>query len=354
MTDATTLQNRAPGAVERHGFAKSAWKRLRRDRYAMISLYVIAFFVAVSYLAPVLANDLPLALRVRGRTYFPALAEVFPFRFLLHSPPPRGAAMRALVLDPDAHAIRTPIPYSPYEISLGEKLQPPNRRHWLGTDNLGRDVTARMVYGAGISLRVGLVAVGIALTIGLVAGALAGFYGGVVDMSISRLIEIVMCFPSFFLILAVIAFLPPSIYTIMVVIGLTRWTPIARYARGEFLRLKNQDFAFAARALGASDRKIIFKHLLPNSIAPVLVSATFGIANAILIEAALSFLGLGVQPPTASWGGILALAREYIDVAWWLATFPGLAIFFTVTAYNVLGEGLRDASDPRHSTPARS
>jgi peptide/nickel transport system permease protein len=221
----------------------------------------------------------------------------------------------------------------------------------MGTDNLGRDIASRMIHGAGISLKVGFVAVGIALLIGVLVGALAGYYGGAVDILISRLIEVVMCFPFFFLILSVIAFLPPSIFNIMIVIGITRWTGIARYARGEFLRLKNQEFTEAARALGVTDRKIIFRHILPNSLAPVLVSATFGIANAILIEAALSFLGLGIQPPTASWGGILSLAKQFIEVAWWLATFPGLAIFITVTAYNILGEGLRDATDPQRPLP---
>ncbi len=239
-------------------------------------------------------------------------------------------------------------PYDPNNMDY-EMIEKPSWKHLLGTDDLGRDVSSRMIHGASISLWVGFVAVGIALIIGLLAGALAGYYGGAVDIVISRIVEVVMCFPSFFLILAVIAFLPPSIYNIMVVIGITRWTAIARYTRGEFLRIKKQDYAYAAKALGASDRKIIFRHILPNSLAPVLVSATFGIANAILIEAALSFLGFGVQPPTASWGGILSLAREYIDVAWWLATIPGIAIFVTVTAYNILGEGLRDASDPRQT-----
>ena len=147
--------------------------------------------------------------------------------------------------------------------------------------------------------------------------------------------------------------IPPSIYNIMIVIGITRWTGIARYARGEFLKMKQQEFAYAARALGVSDRKIIVRHILPNSITPVLVAATFGIANAILIEAALSFLGLGVQPPQASWGGILSLSREFIGIAWWLATFPGIAIFLTVTAYNIFGEGLRDATDPRLVMPQK-
>jgi peptide/nickel transport system permease protein len=237
--------------------------------------------------------------------------------------------------------------------SLDERLEAPSRRHWLGTGELGRDVLARVLHGAGISLKVGLVATGISLVIGLLLGALAGYYGGLVDILLSRLIEIVTCFPFTFLLLAVIAFLPPSIYYVMIVIGITRWTDIARYTRAEFLRLKAREFSEAAKALGASDSKIIVRHILPNSLAPVLVTATFAVANAILIEAALSFLGLGTQPPTPSWGGILASAREQ-DFAWWLTTFPGVAIFVTVTAYNLLGEGLRDASDPRDVLGARA
>ena len=236
---------------------------------------------------------------------------------------------------------------NPQYLNIREKNQGPSLSHLLGTDQLGRDMLAQVLHGGRVSMAVGVIAMFISLVVGTVVGLLAGYYGGFVDIIISRLIEIVICFPFFFLILAVIAFLPPNIFNIMIVIGITRWTGIARYARAEFMRLKNQEFTEAARALGASDRKIIFKHILPNSLAPVLVSATFGIANAILIEAALSFLGLGIQPPMASWGGILSLAKQYIEVAWWLATFPGIAIFLTVTAYNILGEGLRDVSDPR-------
>ncbi|MDH3215271.1 MAG: ABC transporter permease [Candidatus Krumholzibacteria bacterium] len=327
------------------------WRRLRRDRFAMTGLFVITTLFVVSYLAPVLANNKPIAMRWQGRTYFPAVADLFPLRYIMRYPELRTLDYSVLRQDPSFQQIRTPVPYSPYETSLDDKLQPPSSRHWLGTDTLGRDVCSRVLHGARISLQVGLVAVGIALTIGLLLGSIAGYYGGITDILISRLIEVMMCFPFFFLILAVIAFLPPSIFNIMIVIGITRWTGIARYARGEFLRIKKQDFAHAARAIGASDRKIIFRHILPNSLAPILVSATFGIAGAILVEAALSFLGLGVQPPTPSWGGMLSDAREFIEVAWWLALFPGLGIFVTVTAYNVLGEGLRDASDPRQALP---
>lgn len=325
------------------------WVRLRNNHYGMVGLVVILLLFVVSYFAPLIANSKPIVMRHNGRTYFPALADMMPFGLFLRYPELRSFDYAALRGDRHAAVVPAIVPFSPGESSLDEKLRPPSRRHWMGTDTLGRDVFSRVVHGSRVSLRVGLVATGIALLIGLVLGAMAGFYGGVTDIVISRFMEIIMCFPFFFLILAVIAFLPPSIFSIMVVIGITRWTGIARYARGEFMRVKQQDFASAARALGASDRKIIFRHILPNSLAPILVSASFGIAGAILIEAALSFLGLGVQPPTPSWGGILANAREFIDVAWWLALFPGLAIFVTVTAYNIFGEGLRDAADPRQS-----
>jgi len=334
-------------------FSKIVWRRLRRDKFAMTGLYIVLALFVISYLAPVLANNKPLVMRWDDKLYFPAFAELSPFKWFIKHPEIASLDYSALKYDRSVALLLPPIPYSPYEINLVEKLQPPSHKHLMGTDDLGRDVMSRMIHGAGISLKVGFVAVAIAVVIGVVAGALAGYYGGMVDIAISRVIEVVMCFPFFFLILSVIAFLPPSIYNIMIVIGITRWTSIARYTRGEFMRLKNQEFTEAARALGASDRKIIFRHILPNSLAPVLVSATFGVANAILIEAALSFLGFGIQPPTASWGGILSLAKQFIEVAWWLATFPGLAIFVTVTAYNILGEGLRDASDPRLAFPEK-
>ncbi len=328
------------------GFARVVWRRIRRDRFSMTSLVIIAVLFAVSWLAPVIANNRPIVMRWNDHILFPAVAQVFPFRLLIDYPSLAGVDFEPLKHDAGVALIVPPIPYSPVTTSLDHRLEAPSRRHLMGTDELGRDVLSRLIHGAGISLKVGVVAVGISLLIGLLVGALAGYYGGVTDIVLSRIIEIVICFPFLFLILAVIAFLPPSIYNIMIVIGITRWTDIARYTRAEFVRLKSREFTEAARALGASDRKIIFRHILPNSLAPVLVTATFGVANAILIEAALSFLGLGTQPPTPSWGGVLASAREQ-DFAWWLTTFPGLAIFISVTAYNLLGEGLRDATDPR-------
>jgi peptide/nickel transport system permease protein len=319
----------------------------------MSGLYIIFALFAIAYLAPTLANSKPLAMRYEGRTYFPAIADLFPLNHVLRYSELRSLDFRTLRSDDSVSMLSTPIPYSPFESALDEKLQPPSWRHWMGTDTLGRDVCSRVIHGAAIPLRIGFVAVAIAVLIGLTLGSLAGYYGGAIDIVISRFIEVVMSFPVLFLVLAVIAFLPPSIFNIMIIIGITRWTGIARYARAEFLRIKNEDYTFAARALGASDHKIIFRHILPNSLAPVLVSATFGIAGAILVEAALSFLGLGVQPPTPSWGGMLSDAQEVLDVAWWLALFPGLGIFITVTAYNIVGEGLRDASDPRHALPEK-
>lgn len=235
----------------------------------------------------------------------------------------------------------------PGAIDIPSRLQSPGLAHPLGTDDLGRDVWTRILYGARISLLVGFVAVGIATVIGIFVGALAGYYGGWVDAVIMRLVDIMLCFPTFFLILAVIAFLEPSIWNIMIIIGLTGWMGVARLVRAEFLSLRERDFVLAALALGGSDLRIIFRHILPNALSPVLVSATLGVAGAILTESALSFLGIGVQPPTPSWGNMLIAGKQTLGTAWWLSAFPGLAILITVLGYNLLGEGIRDALDPR-------
>lgn len=235
----------------------------------------------------------------------------------------------------------------PAAIDVSQGLLPPSFAHPLGTDDLGRDVLVRMLYGARISLLVGFVAVGISCLLGIIIGSLAGFYGGWVDSLIMRFVDIMLCFPTFFLILAVIAFLDPSIWNIMIVIGLTSWMGVARLIRAEFLSLRQRDFVLAAQALGASDARLIFRHILPNALSPVLVSATLGVAGAILTESALSFLGIGVQPPTPSWGNMLIIGKQTLGSAWWLSVFPGLAILVTVLGYNLLGEGIRDALDPR-------
>ncbi len=244
-------------------------------------------------------------------------------------------------------AARWLAPYDPNFIDLKAVLMAPSGEHLLGTDPLGRDVLSRIIYGSQVSLKVGFVAVGLATLIGLLVGALAGYYGGWMDQVLMRLVDLMLCFPAFFLILAVIAILEPSIWNIMVVIGLTSWMGVARLVRAEFLSLREREFVMAARALGASDARLIWRHLLPNALAPVMVSATLGVAGAILTESALSFLGLGVQPPTPSWGNILTAGKDNIEIAWWLSLFPGLAILVTVMSYNLLGEGVREAIDPR-------
>lgn len=235
----------------------------------------------------------------------------------------------------------------PSAINIGQSYLPPSINHPFGTDDLGREVFVRMLYGARISLLVGFVAVGISTLLGIVLGALAGYYGGWVDALVMRFVDIMLCFPTFFLILAVIAFLEPSIWNIMIVIGLTSWMGVARLIRAEFLSLRQRDFVLAAQALGATDFRLIFRHILPNAMSPVLVSATLGVAGAILTESALSFLGIGVQPPTPSWGNMLIVGKQTLGSAWWLSVIPGVAILITVLGYNLLGEGIRDALDPR-------
>ena len=269
------------------------WEGFRDNRFAMAGAIVVLFMFAVSLLAPVIAR------------------------------------------------------FDPNHIDAYNVLMAPSTAHWFGTDELGRDVFARMVFGARVSLKVGFVAVGIATVIGSVVGLVAGYYSGWLDTVLMRFVDIMLCFPTFFLILAVITLLEPSIWYIMLIIGLTGWMGVARLVRAEVLSLRERDFVLAARAIGASDLRIIFRHILPNALGPVLVYATLGVAGAILTESSLSFLGIGVRPPTPSWGNILTSGKEFIEFAWWLFLFPGLAIMVTVLSYYLVGEGIRDALDPR-------
>ena len=238
-------------------------------------------------------------------------------------------------------------PYDPGKTDVSLKLRAPSPQHVLGTDQLGRDVLSRMLYGSRISLSVGFVAVAISILIGILVGALAGYYGGWTDSLLMRFVDIMICFPSFFLILTVVALLGPSLVKVMFVIGITSWMGTSRFVRAEFLSLRERDFVQAAKALGVKDLRIIYRHILPNALAPVFVTATLDVATAILVEAGLSFLGFGAQPPAPSWGNILTEGRTYIFDAWWLTIFPGFAILITVLSFNLLGEGLRDALDPR-------
>ncbi|MBI3810992.1 MAG: ABC transporter permease [Nitrospirae bacterium] len=238
-------------------------------------------------------------------------------------------------------------PYDPAHIDVEKILVGPTQAHPLGTDELGRDILSRMIWGSRISLLVGFVAVGISILIGILIGAVAGYYGGWIDDILMQFVDIMLSIPTFFLILAVIALVEPSIWNIMIVIGVTSWMGVARLVRGQFLALNEMDYVTAARALGAKDSRMIFFHILPNAMSPVYVSAVLGVAGAILVESSLSFLGLGVQPPVPSWGSIITGGKDTMEIAWWISLFPGLAILTTVLGYNLLGEGLQDALNPR-------
>jgi peptide/nickel transport system permease protein len=336
--------------------SESYWRIVYRqfwnDRIAVLGLAVVLVFFLVAAFADFLANDKPLVMKFGGEIYFPVI-EDYAVRLGFNNWPKQfqNILFKEFVAEKfkaGDWAQFPPIRYSPADPNLSEALQRPSWQHWLGTDDVGRDVASRIIHGSRVSLSVGFVAVSIYVLIGLAIGALAGYYGGIIDIVASRAIEIMMTIPTFFLVITAIAFLPAtSIFTIMVVIGLTNWPTVARLTRAEFMKTKALDYVVAARALGANDFRMIFLHVLPNTLAPVLVTATFGVASAILIESALSFLGIGVPPTVSSWGSILERARELLPTAWWLAAFPGLAIFLTVTSYNLVGEGLRDAADPR-------
>jgi peptide/nickel transport system permease protein len=328
------------------------WRRMRKNRWGMFGFYFVLFMLLLSIFSPLIASDQPIVCKFKGKLYFPAIIEIFqsrgsgPHRINKSKPfnlPQFEAKMR---LDPEEFAIWPLIPFSEYEQTL-DFFSPPSADHWLGTDEIGRDVAARMIHGTSVSVKVGFISMSIAAVIGIAAGGLAGYCGGKVDMLISRIIEIIVCFPVFFLILAIMVWLEPSITNVMIVIGFTRWTSIARYTRGEFIRIKGQDYVTAARALGIRHLSIMFRHILPNSLAPVLVSITFGIASAILVESGLSWLGFGVQAPDPSWGNILRMAYDSLRVAPYLVYPPCVAIFLAVLSYNLVGDSLRDAIDPR-------
>jgi len=324
-------------------YSALVWRQFRKSRLAVVCLCFIVLLAIVAIFAPLIANDRPIILKHEGKWSMPAL-----------SLPPAlvGVDWDAMERDPPQGSwmVRAPIRYRPGSYDLAAVLSPPSVRHILGTDGDGRDVAAQLIWGSRASLSVGIVAVGIAVAIGLALGLLAGFYGGFVDIVVSRIIEVMICFPTFFLILTVLAFVGPSIYNIMIVIGVTGWTGVARLVRGECLKLRRRDFVVAAEVAGARDVRIMWRHMLPNAMAPVLVSATFGVAGAILVEASLSFLGFGVPPSDPSWGSMLSQAQQFMDIAWWLTLIPGFAIFATITAYNLVGEALRDAIDPNLRT----
>jgi peptide/nickel transport system permease protein len=348
------------------GFWTEVWHRFRRQRLAMIALGFVVFLCFVAIFAPAIAGTKPIVCKYKGSIYFPCLGYFnrswenpifFRDRF-------RGLYSKTLKQkDPDSWAIWPLVYQDPYRRVRANEWpgQPgnpsgpdgrPSRLNWFGTNQQGFDVFAQMVHGTQIALSVGFVSMGIAAAIGITIGGLAGYLGGWVDMLLSRLIELVMCIPPLVLILALVAVLDNvTNYHLMAVIGVTSWTSIARLTRAEFLKLKQMEFVTAARASGASQWRIMYRHVLRNSLAPVLVPITFGIANAILIESGLSYLGFGASPPNPSWGTLLKAGRMAIQQMWWLIVFPGAAIFLTVLAYNVIGEALQEATDPRLQQP---
>ncbi len=269
------------------------------------------------------------------------------FKRLLGNPLAMSGAVVVAVLFLVAVLAPWLAPYDPGAFDATRILEAPSPEHWLGTDGIGRDLLSRMIFGSRVSLLVGFVSVGIAVTIGVTLGAVAGYFGGIVDAAIMRFVDLMLTFPTFFLILAVIAYLEGGIWTIMVVIGVTSWMGVCRLVRAELLSLREREFMVAAEALGMSPLRVILRHGLPNALAPVFVAFILGVAGAILTESALSFLGIGVQPPTPSWGNILTEGKDTMEVAWWLSVCPGVAILVTVLGYNLLGEGLRDVLDPR-------
>jgi len=239
-------------------------------------------------------------------------------------------------------------PHDPYRVSLRNRLQPPSREYPLGTDTMGRCVLSRIIYGSRVSVSVGFVVVGISIVIGGSVGIIAGYFGGIADSLLMRLVDVMIAFPRFFLLLTVVVLFRPSIYNVMIVLGLTGWTGEARIIRSLVLSIREYDFIEAARSIGASQGRILMTHIFPSTVALITVMASLGIAGAIITEAALGFFGLGVPPPTPSWGNILFEGRAVFRRAQWLVIYPGLAIFITVLGINFLGDGLRDALDPRH------
>jgi peptide/nickel transport system permease protein len=294
-TAAPALAVPAPRQQPR-GNAARAWSQLRRNRAALVGLVIVAILVFTAIFAPFLA------------------------------------------------------PYNPYTVALDQRLQPPGGAHLLGTDELGRDIVSRLIYGARVALWVGIVTVVLAGALGISGGLVAGYLGGSWDAVIMRLVDVFLAFPVIILAIAIVAVRGPGLTNVLIALALVYWTSYARVSRGTVLLLREEEYTWAARTLGASPTRIMVRHLLPNAIAPLVVLASLGMGNAILAEAALSFLGLGIQPPEASWGSMLNTGMQFLRDASFLSTFPGLAIFVTVLGFNLLGDGLRDALDPRMRT----
>jgi len=282
------------------GLWQETWKRLKRDQAAMFGLVIIGILVTVGMLAPLFA------------------------------------------------------PYDPFQVELNDRLIGPSLEHWLGTDHFGRDILSRIIYGARISLEVGIIASSISLMLGMLFGTVAGYYGGWIDNIIMRFTDIMFGFPALLFLIGIMAAFEPNLTTVFFAIGFVSWPRMARIMRGQVLSVKENDYVMANVALGQRDGLLILRHIIPNCLAPVIVAFTMGIASAIMAEASLSFLGLGAQPPTPSWGSMVNFGKDYLRSAPWLTLFPGIAIGLTVLGFNLFGDGLRDALDPTMELPTRA
>lgn len=349
------------------GYWSEVWRQFSKRKLSVLALCYIGFLSAIAMGAPMIAGTKPIVCKYEGKIYFPCLSyynRSWEPGIFTKGKFRKEYSTKLKTLDPESWAIWPLLYQDPYRrVRDGEwPGQPgnpsgdqgaPNRFNLLGTDQQGKDVLAQLVHGTTLALLVGFVSMGIAASIGIVVGALGGYFGGWVDMVTSRITEVVMCIPTLILILAMIAILDQTtIWHMMAIIGVTSWTSIARLTRGEFLKLRDAEFVNSARAIGVGEIRIMYRYILPNALAPILVPITFGIATAILIETSLSFLGVGLQPPNPSWGTVLDAGRNNLGL-WWLIFFPGTAVFSAVLAYNLIGDGLLEATDPRLKENAR-
>jgi peptide/nickel transport system permease protein len=337
-------EGKPSASASTRGYWASVRRQFLAPRLNRFSLGVILTLFAVAAVADFVASDLPIAVKLDGRFYL--------FPNVTRPPALRSYDNQRLLqrMSEEDWAVFPPVPWGYNTHDLEHVLSPPSAEHWLGTDDSGRDVMSRVVHGSRVSLAVGLLSVMVLISIGVLIGSLSAYFGGILDLLLMRIVEIVHSVPTLLFLVTMLALIMPSgwwaVVAMMVVIGLVRWTDVARLVRGEILRIKTLEYVQAARLLGMSHARILIVHILPNAMSPVLVTATFAMASAILLEGALSFLGFGIPDDMASWGSLLNEVRGHTQ-AWWLAVFPGAAIFVTVTAYNLAGEGLRDAIDPR-------
>ena len=325
---------------------RKRWKIFKRSKTAMFSLIILTLLILSTFLSPLIANNRPMILKYQGTTYFPLFKEYNAETFGVTDS--FDIDYRQLKLGEGDYAYWPLIQWNPYESnSIVESYpSPPTKTNILGTDDRGRDVFARLLYGFKYSITYAVAVWFISLVIGTILGGVMGYFGGRVDFVGQRMVEVLSTVPQFFLLIILISIFSPSLWMLIVISCVFAWISISYYVRGEFLKNRNREYVEAARSLGASDLKIIFKHILPNSLTPIITFAPFTIAAEIVGLAALDYLGFGLQVPTPSWGELLAQAQKNYTIAWWLAFYPSLALFVVLTLLNLIGQGVRDAMDP--------